>query len=64
MNTRIYREKANITQAELAKALNVTQTCIAKWETGEAKPRADKLPELARILNCTIEDLFESDERS
>jgi len=31
---------------------------IAKWESGEAMPRADKLPEIAKALDCTIDDLF------
>ena len=41
--------------------LNVDRSTIAKWETGEAMPRADKLPEIAKILGCTIDDLFEGD---
>lgn len=47
-----------LTQDDLAKALNVGRTCISMWEAGEANPRADKLPELARIFGCTIDELF------
>ncbi|MPN63422.1 hypothetical protein SDC9_211181 [bioreactor metagenome] len=56
------REKAGLIQSELAEKLGVSQSTIAMWETGESKPRADKLPELARILGCTIDDLFKKDE--
>jgi len=28
------------------------------WEIGKSMPRADKLPALAKILGCTISDLY------
>lgn len=52
------REKAGLTQDTVAKALMLDRSTVAKWETGESKPRADKLPELARILGCTIDELY------
>lgn len=58
MDIKTLREKMGITQVELAARLNVTQPTIAMWETGEAMPRADKLPELARVLGCSIDELF------
>lgn len=57
-NLKELREKANLTQESLAKLINVDRSTIAKWETGEASPRSDKLPTLANVLNCTIDDLF------
>lgn len=57
------REKAGLTQLELALRMNVGQSCIAMWENGENSPRADKLPELARILGCTIDDLYSEDDQ-
>ena len=56
------RERAGITQATLADAMNVTQSCISMWETGEATPQSDKLPKLAEVLGCRIDDLFEKKE--
>ena len=58
INLKMLREKANLTQESLAKLINVDRSTIAKWETGEASPRSDKLPTLANVLNCTIDDLF------
>ena len=55
------RRQRGITQVELARCLNVSQANISQWENGEAMPRADKLPELARILQCEISDLFEDE---
>lgn len=52
------RELTGITQNGLAEALGVDRSAIAKWETGKALPRADKIPKIAEILNCSTDDLF------
>lgn len=54
-----YRKKQNITQTQLAEALGVTQAVVSLWETGEASPKSDRLPSIAKILGCAIDDLFE-----
>lgn len=53
------RELVGLTQNDLAVKLGVDRSTVAKWETGEAFPRADKLPQLAEILGCKIDDLFD-----
>ncbi len=53
------RNKAGITQDALADKLHIDRSTIAKWETGAANPRADKIPALAEALECKIEELFE-----
>lgn len=52
------RKKAGLTQCELAEKLCVGQSTVAMWEIGEALPTADKLPKIAAILHCKIDDLF------
>ena len=52
------RESKGLTQEELGKKIGVNRSTVAMWETGEAMPRADKLPELAKILGCSIDDLY------
>lgn len=52
------RKQRNMTQSELAQLLGVSQANISQWETGEAMPRADKLPELAKVFGCSIDDLY------
>lgn len=52
------RERAGLTQIQLAAALNVSQSTVSQWETGAALPTTDKLPKLAEILGCRIDDLF------
>ena len=53
-----YRKKAELTQAELAQQLGVSQANISQWEKGESLPRADKLPAIASALNCSIDALY------
>ena len=57
-NIKKFRELRNISQADLARQLTLSQQAIAKWETGEASPRADKLLKLAEILGCTVDELL------
>ena len=57
-NLRYLRNNTGLSQLQFAQLINVSQQAVTKWETGEALPRADKLPEIAKILHCSIEDLF------
>ena len=58
VNIKHIRLKCGMNQEQLADKLGVDRSTIAKWETGEAMPRSDKLPLLAETLNCSIADLF------
>jgi transcriptional regulator with XRE-family HTH domain len=52
------RKNKGISQVQLASLLDVTQSAVAKWETGESLPRTDKLPDIAKILCVTVDDLL------
>lgn len=52
------RENRNYLQKDIADMLNVNRSTVAKWETGKALPRTDKLLDLAKILNCSVLDLL------
>lgn len=58
-NLKFLRNQAKFTQEDIAVKLNIDRSTIAKWETGEAMPRADKLPALAKLLHCTTDELLE-----
>jgi len=60
------RKKQGLSQAQLAEKLNITQGAVSQWEMGLSKPKSEILPELAKALNCTIDELFKenSDEIS
>lgn len=47
---------------QLAEKLGVTRTAITKWETGDSYPRAEMLPQIAKHLGCTIDDLYAETE--
>lgn len=57
-NLKFLREEKNISQTQLALKMGVSQQAVAKWETGESFPRAEKLIQLAEVLNCTIDELL------
>lgn len=62
MNIKKAREKAGLTQQDLANELGVGQSTVAMWETQNSLPRTDKLPALAKILGCTIDELLKEKE--
>lgn len=53
-----YRRKNGLSQSDLANMLGVTQGTISQWEIGATFPTSSKLPEIAKVLNCEISDLF------
>lgn len=53
-----FREDIGMGQSELANRLKVDRTTVVKWETGNALPRTSMLPKLAKVLRCSIDDLF------
>lgn len=55
------RIEANLRQEQAAEALNVDRSTVAKWETGKAKPRAEKLLAIAKLYKCPVAALL-SDE--
>lgn len=57
-NIRTLRQKAELSQAELAKKLGVTQGTVSQWESGQILPATAKLVKIAEALRCTVSDLF------
>lgn len=58
LNIKKIREQKGILQTELAEKLSINQSAVAAWETGKALPRADRLKEIANILDCTVDELL------
>lgn len=56
------RERLGKTMQQLADEVGVTLGAISQYERGLCMPGADKLPELAFALGCTIDDLFRVDD--
>ena len=62
-NIKVFREKCGLSQRKVADLMDVSQQAVARWENGEAKPRADVLPKWARVLGCTIDELFRDPQK-
>lgn len=58
LNLKQLRTSAGLTQEEVAKAIAISRTTVAMWESNDALPRTDKLPLLASLYHCTIDELL------
>ena len=47
-----------LTTRQVAEMLGVSKGTVAMWETGASLPRAELLPKIASVLNCTVDDLL------
>jgi DNA-binding XRE family transcriptional regulator len=54
-----WRKKRRLTQAALAKEVDVTQAYLSEIESGKKEARVGVLKELARALNVTVDALVE-----
>lgn len=52
------RKANNLTQMQLAEKLGITDRAVSKWETGKSLPDVAIMPELCKLLNITVNDLF------
>lgn len=52
------RKSKNMTQAELAEKLNITDRAISKWETGKGMPDTSIMLELCKELGITVNELL------
>lgn len=58
------REQAGMTQQELADKLDVSRVAVGSWENGRARPRLDKLSQLASVLKTTEYSLLNGTEQT
>ena len=53
------REAAEMTQKDVAKALNISQFAVSKWERGEgSEPSIGRLIQLADLYNVSVDVLI------
>lgn len=55
------RNRAGLTAQEVAQRFGVSVTAVFAWEAGQYLPRADRLVQLARYMNCTVDELLGND---
>ena len=59
----ILRKRKGLTQNELGERLHVSFQAVSKWERGEALPDTGILPDLANVLETTIDAILIGSER-
>ena len=58
------RRAKGLTQAELGERLGVTYQAVSKWERAETLPDTAILPELAEVLETTVDNLLRGGQRT
>lgn len=52
------RKDKDLTQSALAELLNISNRTVSKWETGEGLPDISLLPDIAKVLGVTTDELL------
>lgn len=52
-----------LTQEELAEKLGLDRSTVASWELEINSPRLETLIQLAKIFNCTLDDLARQEKQ-
>lgn len=55
------RKELNYTQEQLAAILGVSRQSISKWESNVAYPETDKLIELGKLFDCSMDYLLKDE---
>lgn len=56
------RKQKNLTQAQLAERLNITDRAVSKWETGRSMPDSSVMLELCEILEISVNELLRGEK--
>ena len=56
-NIKRRREELKLSQESVAERLGVNRQAVSKWETGQSKPTAGNLIQLAEVLETSLSDL-------
>ena len=57
-NLKDTRKLCNLTQKQVANALNVVESCYVNWEQGRTEPNIDMLRKLSIIFKVSLDDLI------
>ncbi len=57
-----YRTQRNMSQGDLADALEVSRQSVSKWENNSAVPELEKLLKIAQLFGITIDELVTGKE--
>lgn len=57
------RLRANYTQSEVGKHINVTDKAISRWESGQGMPELGNLVVIAELFGVTVDDILHCNEK-
>lgn len=57
-----YLESKGIKQRELADAIGTTEVSVSRWVNGDRVPKATTAIQIAKVLDCKVEDLYTEKE--
>ena len=63
-NIYYYRSRSNLSQGDLANALDISRQSVSKWENNSATPELDKLIKMSDLFQISLDDLVFSDAKS
>lgn len=58
-NLKRIRIESNLTQAEVAKKINVSLKTISHWESGYTEPSLQMVQKIKEVLKVSYDELFE-----
>lgn len=50
-----------MTQEDVADQLKITSAALSRIESGRTTPKFSRLPDIAKVLGCTVSDLFQEE---
>lgn len=56
------RKASGLSQEALADKLNISRQAVSKWESGVSYPETDKLIQMSKIFNCSLDELVNDTE--
>lgn len=54
----VARKIAGLTQVDLAKALNVSETTVINWEKGRSEPTVNQALQIAEVVNRPLDSII------
>jgi transcriptional regulator with XRE-family HTH domain len=61
-NIIILRKRYGFSQEELANRLHVSRQSVSKWESGQSIPDLDRLIEMAKVFDITLDELVHGED--
>ena len=61
MRIKEHRERIGLTREQFSEEVGVDTSTVSRWETGSNLPPLGRLPTIARVCGCRIDELYGKD---